>query len=211
RFKRHPGGNRWQRFWLVSADTAAERFATGYHRLPARGLHKGSTLCRGNRVAARLTLSLLSLRRSGPLPLHSLQRRLLRRGENVRSRSALRKCPFRPLALRPWTSAVQRTKGVEMSLQQNSAAVAAARAHVEAWSRRDYDVARAALADDVWVTAIAADPNFPKTDLKGVDAYMQGLIQYADGIVPGSTEVVEGVGDDKQALLTVNARVKYGP
>jgi len=98
-----------------------------------------------------------------------------------------------------------------MSLQQNSAAVAVASAHVEAWSRRDYDAARAALADDVWVTAIAADPNFPKTDLKGVDAYMQGLIQYADGIVPGSTEVVEAIGDDKQALLTVNARVKYGP
>jgi len=98
-----------------------------------------------------------------------------------------------------------------MSLQQNSAAAAAASAHVEAWSRRDYDAARAALADDVWVTAIAADPNFPKTDLKGVDAYMQGLIQYADGIVPGSTEVVEAIGDDKQALLTVNARVKYGP
>jgi ketosteroid isomerase-like protein len=98
-----------------------------------------------------------------------------------------------------------------MSLQQNSAAVAAARAHVEAWSKRDYDASRAALADDVWVTAIAADPTFPKTDLNGVEAYMQGLIQYADGIIPGSTDVVEAVGDDKQALLTVNARVKYGP
>jgi ketosteroid isomerase-like protein len=98
-----------------------------------------------------------------------------------------------------------------MSLQQNSAAVAAARAHVEAWSKRDYDGAREALADDVWVTAVAADPTFPKTDLNGVEAYMQGLIQYADGIVPGSTDVVEAVGDDKQALLTVNARVKYGP
>jgi ketosteroid isomerase-like protein len=98
-----------------------------------------------------------------------------------------------------------------MSLQQNSAAFAAARAHVEAWSKRDYEAAQAALADDVWVTAIAADPTFPKTDLNGVEAYMQGLIQYADGIVPGSTEVVEAVGDDKQALLSVNARVKYGP
>jgi ketosteroid isomerase-like protein len=98
-----------------------------------------------------------------------------------------------------------------MSLQQNSAAVAAARAHVEAWSKRDYDAARAALADDVWITAIAADPSFPKTDLNGVEAYMQGLIQFADGIVAGSADVVDAVGDDKQALLTVNARVKYGP
>ena len=61
------------------------------------------------------------------------------------------------------------------------------------------------------MTMIAADPSFPKTDLNGVEAYMQGLIQYADGIVPGSTDVVEAVGDDKQALLRVNARFKYGP
>jgi SnoaL-like domain len=98
-----------------------------------------------------------------------------------------------------------------MSLQQNSAAVAAAKAHVEAWGERDYDTARAGLAEDVWVTVIAADPSFPKTDLNGVEAYTQGLIQFADGVVPGSTHVVEAVGDDKQALLTVSARVKFGP
>ena len=98
-----------------------------------------------------------------------------------------------------------------MSLQQNSAAVAAAKAHVEAWSTRDYEAARAGLATDVWVTATAADPNLPKTDLQGVDAYMEGLVQFANGIVPGSTEVVEAIGDDTQAILRVNARVKFGP
>jgi SnoaL-like domain len=98
-----------------------------------------------------------------------------------------------------------------MSLQQNSAAVAAAKAHVEVWGRRDYEAARAGLAEDVWVTVIAADPNFPKTDLNGVDAYMQGLIQFADGVVPGSTHVVEAVGDGKEALLRVNAKVAFGP
>jgi hypothetical protein len=102
-------------------------------------------------------------------------------------------------------------KGVDMSVQQDSAAVAAARAHVGAWARRDYEAARTALADDVWVTAIAADPNLPRTDLNGVDAYMQGLVQFADGVVPGSTEVVEAVGDDRQALLRVNAKVTFGP
>ena len=98
-----------------------------------------------------------------------------------------------------------------MALEQNSAAVAAARAHVEAWGNRDYEAARQALADDVWVTVIAADPNVPRTDLNGVEAYMQGLIQFADGVVRGSTEVVEALGDDRQALLRVNARVKFGP
>jgi hypothetical protein len=82
---------------------------------------------------------------------------------------------------------------------------------VEAWAKRDYDTAREALADDVWVTVIAANPTFPKTDLNGIDAYMQGLIQFADGVVPASTEVVDAVGDDKQALLRVNVRIAFGP
>ena len=98
-----------------------------------------------------------------------------------------------------------------MSLEQKSPAVAAAKAHIEAWSKRDYEAAREALADDVRVTATAADPTFPRTDLHGPDAYMQGLIRYADGIVPDSTEIIEAVGDDRQALLTVTARAKFGP
>ena len=95
-----------------------------------------------------------------------------------------------------------------MSLQQNSAAVAAARAHVEAGDRHDYDAVRAALADDVRLTMVAADPTFPKTELNGVEAYMQGLIQFKDALLPGSTRVVEAAGDDTQALLTIESRVK---
>jgi hypothetical protein len=98
-----------------------------------------------------------------------------------------------------------------MSLQQNSPAAAAARAHVEAGDRHDYDVVRAGLADDVRLTMIAADPNFPDTHLNGVEGYMQGLIQFKDAVVPGSTEVVGAVGDDKQALLIVNSKVRFGP
>ena len=55
------------------------------------------------------------------------------------------------------------------------------------------------------------DRNRPQTDRHGVDEYMVGLVEYAQAIVPGSTEVVEAVGDDKRALLTVNARIKFGP
>jgi hypothetical protein len=103
------------------------------------------------------------------------------------------------------------TKGVEMALQQNAAAVAAARAYVEAWDRHDFDTARAALADDVWMTMVAADPSFPKTELRGAEAYMQGLMSSKDAVVAGSAEVIEAVGDEKQALLRVNTRVKFGP
>jgi len=97
-----------------------------------------------------------------------------------------------------------------MSLQRNSAAVAAARAHVEAGDRHDYDAIRAALADDVRLTMVAADPTFTKAELNGVDAYMEGLIQFKDAVLPGSTRVVEAAGDDTQALLTVESRVKLG-
>jgi len=95
-----------------------------------------------------------------------------------------------------------------MSLQRNSAAVAAARAHVEAGDRHDYDAVRAALADDVRLTMVAADPTFPNTELSGVEAYMQGLIQFKDAVLPGSTRVVDAAGDDTQALLTIESRVK---
>jgi ketosteroid isomerase-like protein len=98
-----------------------------------------------------------------------------------------------------------------MSLQQNSPAVAAARAYVEAWDRHDLDAARAALSDDVWMTMVAADPSFPRTELNGLEAYMQGLLQSKDAVVPGSTEVVEATGDDTQAILRVNSKLKFGP
>lgn len=98
-----------------------------------------------------------------------------------------------------------------MSLQQNSAAVAAARAYVAAWDRQDIDAAQAALSDDISMTMVAADPSFPKTELNGLEAYMQGLLQSKDAVVPGSTEVVEAIGDDTQALLRVNSKVKFGP
>ena len=98
-----------------------------------------------------------------------------------------------------------------MSRQQNSAAVAAAQAYLEAWDRHDIDAARAALADDVWMTMVAADPSFPRTELNGLEAYVQGLLQSKDAVVPGSTQVVEATGDDTQALLRVNSKVKFGP
>ena len=98
-----------------------------------------------------------------------------------------------------------------MSVQQNSAAVAAARAHVEAWSNHDFDAAREGLADDVWVTAVTIDPNVPNTDLRGIDDYMRGLAEFAQAVVPGSAEVLASSGDERQALLTLDVRVKFGP
>jgi hypothetical protein len=40
---------------------------------------------------------------------------------------------------------------------------------------------------------------------------MQGLVQFGQGVLPGTTEVSSAVGDDTRALLRVSSRVKFGP
>jgi hypothetical protein len=98
-----------------------------------------------------------------------------------------------------------------MSPQQESAAVAIARAHVEAWSNHDYDTARKSLAQDVHALVVSVDPEAPDTDLSGIDAYMDGLVQFGQIVLPGTTTVESSVGDDTRALLRVTSRVQFGP
>ena len=99
-----------------------------------------------------------------------------------------------------------------MSAQQESPAVAIARAHAEAWSNHDFDAARSSLADDVKVTATSTVPIMPATDLSGADDYMVGLTQFAQAVVPGSLRVIASVGDERNALLmlTVEADLPVG-
>ena len=98
-----------------------------------------------------------------------------------------------------------------MSSQQDPIAVAVARAHVEAWSNHDYDEARASLAPDVHVLAVSVDPGAPRADLAGIDSYMEGLVEFGQIVVPGTTRVDSSVGDDSRALLHVTSKVKFGP
>jgi hypothetical protein len=98
-----------------------------------------------------------------------------------------------------------------MSAQQDPTAVTVARAHIEAWSNHDYDQARAGLAPDVHVLAVSVDPGAPQTDLSGIDAYMEGLVQFGQMVVPGTTTVDSAVGDDTRALVHVTSKVKFGP
>ena len=81
-----------------------------------------------------------------------------------------------------------------MSAQQDSPAVAIARAHVEAWSNHDFDKARSMLAPDVTVTATSTNPALPHTDLTGAGNYMEGLIAYVQPIVPASARVLASTG-----------------
>jgi hypothetical protein len=98
-----------------------------------------------------------------------------------------------------------------MSSQQEPAAVAVARAHVAAWGDHDYDKAQASLAPDVHVVVTSVDADAPNTDLSGVEAYMEGLVQFGQVVLPGTTQVNTSVGDGSRALLQVTSRVKFGP
>jgi hypothetical protein len=98
-----------------------------------------------------------------------------------------------------------------MSIQPTSPAVAIARAHVEAWSNHDFDTARSSLAADVTVTSTTTNPAIPDVNLAGIDDYMRGLMAFAQGVVPGSQQVIGSVGDDRNALLLLTVQVAGGP
>jgi hypothetical protein len=98
-----------------------------------------------------------------------------------------------------------------MSAQHEPPAVAIARAHVEAWSNHDFDKARSMLAPDVNVTASSTTPGLPRADLTGADSYMEGLIAYAQPIVPGSVSVLATTGDERNALLLLSLTMAGGP
>jgi SnoaL-like protein len=97
-----------------------------------------------------------------------------------------------------------------MSSQHESPAIAIARAHVEAWSNHDFDVARNGLAPAVHVTTTTTQPMPPATDLTGVDNYMAGLTQFAQAVVPGSLRVIGSVGDERNALLMLTVEADLG-
>ena len=98
-----------------------------------------------------------------------------------------------------------------MPAQNESPAAAVARAHVEAWSNHDFDTARSMLADDVHVIATSTGPALPRTDLTGAGNYIEGLIAYAQPIVPGSVRILASTGDQRNALLTLTMTMAGGP
>jgi hypothetical protein len=98
-----------------------------------------------------------------------------------------------------------------MSQTPDSPAAKLARAHVEAWARKDFDMARVGLAPSVTVTSSSTNPDIPRADLVGVDDYMHGLILFAQSIVPGSVRVTDSAGDDRYALLMVTTKVDGPP
>ena len=93
----------------------------------------------------------------------------------------------------------------------DSPGLSIARAHIEAWSSKDYDKTRGMLAPNVHVTATSTFAAMQPTDLTGPDAYMQGLIAFAEPIVPGSVVELGAVGDEHNALVLLDLEVAGGP
>ena len=98
-----------------------------------------------------------------------------------------------------------------MPSQHESPALRVARAHVRAWSTKDWDTARGLLAPDVHVTSTHTGPYPPPTDLTGADDYMKGLTAFAEPIVAGSVRELAGVGDDRNALLALDLQAAFDP
>jgi len=98
-----------------------------------------------------------------------------------------------------------------MTIDQESAAVALARAHAQAWSNHDLDTARKMLAPDVHVTTSSTQPFVYPTDFTGIDDYMDGLSKFAQTVEPGSARVIASVGDERNSLLLLTVRVAFPP
>src|SRR5262249_47490029 len=99
----------------------------------------------------------------------------------------------------------------QMRIRQDSTAVSVARAHVEAWSHHDWEKARKSLAADGHVTVTTPPPVMAPTDTIGSDQYMEGLKKFAQGIVPGSVQVISSLGDERNALLMLTVKAAFAP
>lgn len=97
------------------------------------------------------------------------------------------------------------------ALRGQPPAVAIALAHVDAWSHHNWDKARQILASDVHVTVTTTQPTMARTDTIGIEAYMDGLKKFAQGVVPGSAHVIASVGDDRNALVMLTVTAALGP
>ncbi|MEO7041069.1 MAG: nuclear transport factor 2 family protein [Gemmatimonadaceae bacterium] len=94
---------------------------------------------------------------------------------------------------------------------QDSPAVTTALAHIEAWSRQDWDTTRALLAPEVHALVTTTQAKFGGSEFTGVDEYMARKIKAARLIEPGSVQVISALGDDSSSLVTLTMRIGLGP
>ena len=92
-----------------------------------------------------------------------------------------------------------------------SPAVTIALAHIEAWTRHDWDKTRELLAPNVHAWVTNTQPNFARTvEFTGIDEYMVRKIKAAQLIEPGSVQVISTFGDERDALILVTFKIALG-
>jgi hypothetical protein len=92
-----------------------------------------------------------------------------------------------------------------------SPAVEVALAHIDAWSRHDWDKTRELLAPNVHALVATTQPKFVANEITGVDNYMAIKTKAAQLIEPGSVHVLSTIGDESQALTLTTFRIAMGP
>jgi ketosteroid isomerase-like protein len=94
---------------------------------------------------------------------------------------------------------------------QDSPAVKIALAHIDAWSRHDWDKTKELLAPDVHALVTTTMPNLGGSEFTGIDKYMELKVRAARLIEPGSVQVIGTIGDESNALTLVTFRIGMGP
>jgi hypothetical protein len=94
---------------------------------------------------------------------------------------------------------------------QDSPAVKIALAHIDAWSRHDWDKTKELLAPDIHAVVTTTMPNLGGSEFTGIDKYMTLKVKAAQLIEPGSVQVVGTIGDESNALTLVTFRIRMGP
>jgi SnoaL-like protein len=94
---------------------------------------------------------------------------------------------------------------------QDSPAVKIAVAHIDAWSRHNWDKTRELLAPNVHASVTSTMPGFGGSDFTGIDRYMELKMKAAKLIEPGSVHVIGTIGDESNALTLVTFRIGMGP
>jgi SnoaL-like domain len=94
---------------------------------------------------------------------------------------------------------------------QDSPAVKIALAHIDAWSRHDWDKTRELLAPNVHALVTTTMPTLGGSEFTGIDKYMELKVKAAELIEPGSVQVIGTIGDESNALTLVTFRIGMGP
>jgi hypothetical protein len=94
---------------------------------------------------------------------------------------------------------------------QDSPAVKIALAHVNAWSRHDWDKTKELLAPNVHASVTTTMPGLGGSEFTGIDKYMELKVKAAQLVEPGSVHVIGTIGDESNALTLVSFRIAMGP